>query len=91
MPDTITVQIPTGYKGKVTIDVGDIEPKEKINLLEINPPRCKPKSKKLPKNWDSKYKPRGPDGRFIKDTLEHKKIKLDCQLKHSKELFEHGN
>ena len=88
MPDTITVQIPAGYKGKVTIDVSDIEPKEKINLPEINPPR---KSKKLPKNWDSKYKPRGPDGRFIKDTLNDKKIKLECQIKHSKELFERGN
>lgn len=88
MPDTITVQIPAGYKGKVTIDVSDVQPEEKNNLPEINPPR---KSKKLPKNWDSKYKPRGPDGRFIKDTLNDKKIKLECQIKHSKELSSHGN
>lgn len=87
MPETITVQIPAGYKGKITIDVTDQE-EEKINLPEINPPR---KSKKLPKNWDRKLKQRGPNGRFIKDTLNDKKIKLDCQIKHSKELSERGN
>lgn len=83
MPDTITVQIPAGYKGKVTIDVSEPEVAE---VPEVVKPRPKPKSKKLPRNWDSNYKPRGPDGRYIKDSLEHKKIKLECQLKHSKEL-----
>ena len=82
MPDTITVQIPADYKGKVTIDVS--EP-------EVVKPRPKPKSKKLPKNWDKNIKQRGPDGRYVKDTLNEKKIKLECQLKHSKELSSRGN
>jgi len=78
MPETITVQIPADYKGKITIDVSEPE----IN----SQPRPKPKSKKLPKNWDKNIKQRGPDGRYVKDTLNEKKIKLDCQIKHSREF-----
>jgi len=90
MPETITVQIPADYKGKITIDVTD--PEEKTNLQENNPKRkSKSKSKKLPKNWDKNLKQRGPDGRYIKDTLDEKKIKLDCQLKHSKGLSLHDS
>lgn len=84
MPDTITVQIPADYKGKITIDVTDPE------VVEVKP-RPKPKSKKLPKNWDKNLKQRGPDGRYIKDTLDEKKIKLDCQIKHSKGLSLHDS
>jgi len=91
MPETITVQIPADYKGKITIDVSDPE-EEKNNLSEINSrSRPKPKSKKLPRNWDKNLKQRGPNGRYIKDTLNEKKIKLDCQIKHSKGFSERGN
>ena len=93
---TIDVQckIPVGYKGKVVIDVSDIEhnPSQTPTTSPIPPipiiVKPNPKSKKLPKNWDRKLKARGPDGRFIKDSLDHKKIKLECQLKHSKGLFD---
>ena len=97
---TIDVQckIPVGYKGKVVIDVSDIEPNPSPTPTPSPTPspippipiivKPNPKSKKLPKNWDRKLKARGPDGRFIKDSLDHKKIKLECQLKHSKGLFD---
>lgn len=96
MPNTIIVQIPLGYKGKVTIDVSDVEPIEEVQAkvdvdvdteVDTKPkPKSKPKSKKLPRNWDRNMKPRGCDGRYVKDTFNDKKIKLECQLKHAETL-----
>ena len=97
MPDTITVQIPAGYKGKVTIDVSDVEPVKtskpsvpKPNWLTTSSTNSKdlgkaiPKiKKKMPKNWDSSLKPRGPDGRYIKEDLNYKKAKLDMLINHA--------